>query len=69
MIQPAVVAAAAAVVGAVLAVTARDARLVIMGLIVAMVAAPLVSSSDPTALALAFRILGAFLGFRQLWIC
>ena len=67
MIQPAVVAAAAAVVGAVLAVTARDARLVIMGLIVAMVAAPLVSSSDPTALALAFRILGAFLAAYLLW--
>ena len=68
MIQPAVVAAAAAVVGAVLAVTARDARLVIMGLILAMVAAPLVSSSDPTALGLAFRILGAVLAAYLLWV-
>jgi hypothetical protein len=67
MIQLAVVGAAAAVIGAVLAVTARDSRLVILGLLMAMVAAPFASSSEPTALALTFRVLGAALAAYLLW--
>ena len=67
MIQLAVVAAAAAVIGGVAAVTPRDSRLVALGLLVAMVATPLASSSEPTGLAVAFRILGAVLAIYLLW--
>ena len=67
MIQPVEVASIAAVVGAVVAVAARDNRLVFLGLLVAMVAAMFVSSPEPTALVLAFRILGALLAAYLLW--
>jgi hypothetical protein len=67
MIQLAVVAAAAAVVGGVVAITPRDSRLVALGLVVAMVATPLASSPQPTALAVAFRILGSVLAAYFLW--
>jgi len=67
MIQLAVVAAAAAVIGGVAAVTPRDSRLVALGLLVAMVATPLASSREPTGLAVAFRILGAVLAIYLLW--
>jgi hypothetical protein len=67
MIQLAVVAAAAAVVGGVVAVTPRDSRLVTLGLLVAMVATPLASSPEPTALAVTFRILGSVLAAYFLW--
>jgi len=61
MIQPALVAALAAVIGGAIAVGARDSRFVALGLGIAMVAAPLASSPEPTALAIAFRVVGALL--------
>jgi hypothetical protein len=67
MIQLAVVAAVAAVLGGVVAVTARDYRLVALGLLLAMVAAPLASSPEPAVLAIAFRVLGALLAAYLLW--
>ena len=67
MIQPVVVAGLAAVAGAVLAITARDGRLVAIGVFVAMVAAPLASSPAPTGLVVAFRILGSLLAAYLLW--
>src|ERR1035437_4983380 len=67
MIQLAVVAAVAAVLGGVVAVSARDYRLVALGLLLAMVAAPLASSPEPAVLAIAFRVLGALLAAYLLW--
>lgn len=67
MIGLALVAAVAASIGAVAAVTARDGRLVALGLIVAMIAAPLASSPEPPVLAIAFRILGALLAGYLIW--
>jgi len=61
MIQLPLVAALATVLGATVAVGARDSRLVALGLVFAMVAAPLASSPEPAALAIAFRIVGALL--------
>ncbi len=62
MIQLAVVAAVAAVLGAAVAITARNGIVVALGLFVAMCTAPLASSPEPSDLAIAFRILGALLG-------
>ncbi len=67
MIQPVVVAAAASVIGGVIAVTARDGRLVAVGLMLAMVAAALAGSSEPAGLAVAFRVLGGLLAAYLLW--
>ena len=67
MIQPTVVAAALAVIGGVVAVTARDSRFVALGLFVAMAAALLASSPEPTALVVVFRILGGLLAAYLLW--
>jgi hypothetical protein len=67
MIQLTMVAALAAVAGGVVAVTGRDSRLVAAGLFLAMVAAPLVSSPEPTYTALAFRLLGAVMVAYLLW--
>jgi hypothetical protein len=61
MIQLASVAALATVVGGIIAVGARDSRLVALGLVLAMVTAPLASSPEPMALAIAFRVVGALL--------
>jgi hypothetical protein len=68
MIQLAVVAAVAAVVGGVIAIAARDGRLVALGLVMAMIAAPLASAPEPPALTIAFWILGALLAGYLLWI-
>lgn len=67
MIQPVVAASIVVVAGAVVAVAARDNRLVSLGLLVAMVAATFVSSPLPTSAVLAFRILGALLAAYLLW--
>jgi hypothetical protein len=68
MIQLAVVAAVAAVAGGVIAIAARDGRIVALGLVLAMVATPLVSAPEPPALAVAFRTLGAVLAGYLLWV-
>ena len=61
MIQLALVGALIAVAGGVVAITARDSRIVATGLLLAMVATPIASSTEPGLLALAFRLVGAFL--------
>ena len=67
MIQIADIAAVAAVGGGVAALAARDSRIVVGGLLLAMLATPVVSSPEPGALALAFRFLGAMLAAYLLW--
>lgn len=67
MISLALAAAAAAAIGALVAVAARDRRIVAIGLLVAMVSAPLASSPEPQPLAIALRILGAVLAAYLLW--
>ena len=67
MIEPAVVAAAAVVAGAILSVSARDGRVVAIDMLVAMVAAPLVASPLPETMSVAARIVGAVLASYLLW--
>jgi hypothetical protein len=67
MIEPAAVAAAGVVAGAVVSVSARDGRVVAIGLLVAMVAAPLVASPLPESLSVAARIVGAVLAAYLVW--
>ena len=67
--NPALVGVAlAVVVGAVVAGSARNARSAILGLIVTMVAAPLLAYPVPAPLALAARLVGAVLAGYLLWI-
>jgi hypothetical protein len=68
MIELASVAAAAAVVGGVVAVTARTGRTIALGLAVAFVAAPLAASPLPGQLSLFARIAGAVLAAELLWV-
>lgn len=68
MIQPAVVAALGAVLGGLVAVSARDGRILVAGLVLAMVAAPIAATPEPTTLAIAFRIVGASLAGYLLWV-
>ena len=67
MIEPAVVASLGVVAGGIVAVSARDGRVVAIGLLVAMVAAPLVASPLPESLSVAARIVGAVLAAYLLW--
>jgi len=67
VIDTAVLAAAAVVLGGVVAVTPRDGRIVILGLMLAAVAASLVASPLPSSLAVTARILGALLAAYLLW--
>jgi hypothetical protein len=67
MIEPAVVAAVGVVGGGILAVSARDGRVVAIGLLIAMVAAPLVAAPLPESLSVGARILGAVLAAYLLW--
>jgi hypothetical protein len=67
MIQPYVVAAAAAVLGGIIAISARDARVVVVGLLLAMCAAQLAASPEPANQAIAFRVLGSLLAAYLLW--
>lgn len=66
MIEPAI-AAAGVVGGGILAVSARDGRVVAIGLLIAMVAAPLVAAPLPESLSVAARIIGAVLAAYLLW--
>jgi hypothetical protein len=68
MIEPALVAALAAVIGGVAAISARDSRFVVGGLFVAMIAAPLAASPEPSALTIAYRAIGALLAAYLLWV-
>jgi hypothetical protein len=61
MIQPVVAAALIAAMGGVVAIAARDGRVVALGLLVAMVAAPFAASPQPSSLAVVFRVLGSLL--------
>lgn len=67
MIDTAVLAAVVVVLGGVVAVAPRDGRIVILGLMLAAVAASLVASPLPSSLAVTARILGALLAAYLLW--
>jgi hypothetical protein len=67
VLDAAVFAAVAVVLGGVAAVTARDGRIVVLGLMLAAVAASLVASPLPSSLAVTARILGAMLAAYLLW--
>ncbi len=68
MIQLAVIAGLTAALGGIVALSARDARLVVVGLIVALVASPIAATPAPTGLTVAFRIVGAALAGYLLWV-
>jgi hypothetical protein len=67
VLDAAVFAAVAVVLGGVVAATARDGRIVVLGLMLAAVAATLVASPLPGSLAVTARILGAMLAAYLLW--
>jgi hypothetical protein len=67
MIHPYVAAAAIAVIGGIVAISARDARVVAVGLLLAMCAAQLATSPEPAVLAIVFRGLGSLLAAYLLW--
>ncbi len=67
MLDAAGFAAVAVVLGGVVAVTARDGRVVVLGLMLAAVVASLVASPLPDSLAVTARILGAILAAYLLW--
>ena len=60
--------AAAVLVGAVLAVSARDSRAAVVGLGLTLILAPLLASPLPLPLGLAARLAGGLLGAYLLWI-
>jgi hypothetical protein len=68
MIEPAVVAALAAVGGGIVAVTARAGWKIALGLAVAIAAAPLAASPLPGSLSLLARFAGAMLAAYLLWV-
>lgn len=67
MIHPYVAAAAIAMIAGIVAISARDARVVAVGLLLAMCAALLVTSPEPAMLAIVFRVLGSLLAAYLLW--
>ena len=67
MIDLASFAAVAVVIGGVAAATARDGRVVVIGLMLAAVTSCLVASPLPGSLAVTARILGAMLAAYLLW--
>jgi hypothetical protein len=67
VLDAAVFAAVAVVLGGVVAASARDGRVVVLGLMLAAVAASLVASPLPGSLAVTARILGAMLAAYLLW--
>jgi hypothetical protein len=67
VLDAAVFAAVAVVLGGVVAATSRDGRVVVLGLMLAAVAASLVASPLPGSLAVTARILGAMLAAYLLW--
>ena len=68
MIELSALAAAAAVAGAALAVGGRDRRVVLPGLVIAMLCAPLSVVPLPGSLALAARLSGALLAADLVWV-
>ena len=67
--NPALIGVALAVVaGAIVAVSARDARAALLGRVVTFVGAPLIADPLPEATALAARLVGAVLAGYLLWI-
>ena len=67
--NPALVGVAlAVVVGAIVAGSARNARSAILGLVVTMVAAPVLTDPIPVPLGLAARLVGAVLAGYLLWV-
>ena len=66
--QVAMVAAVAAVAGAVVAVAARDRRAVALGLLAALLVAPLATDPLPSAPSLVARVAGAMLAAELLWV-
>ena len=66
--QVAMVAAVAAVAGAVVAVAARDRRAVALGLLAALLVAPLTTYPLPSAPSLVARVAGAMLAAELLWV-
>ena len=67
MIQLHDVAAVVVICGGLAALTSRDARGVAVGILVAMVVAPLASSPAPSTLAMTVRTVGALLAAYLLW--
>jgi len=68
-VTPALVGlAAVAVTGAVVAVSVRDGRMTVLGLIVALLVAPVLTDPTTAPLGLAARYLGAVLGGYLLWM-
>jgi hypothetical protein len=68
MTEPAVLAALVAVCASLLAISGRDTRIVVGGLFVTMIAAPLAASPEPSILTIAFRVVGALLAAYLLWM-
>ena len=67
--NPVLVAAAALVIGAaVVAVSAREARTVILALAIALLVSPVITDPVAAPLGLAARLVGAILGSYLLWI-
>lgn len=67
--NPVLVATAVTVVaGAIVAVSSRDARIALIGLALALVAAPLLADPLPAPLPLAARLIAAVLASELLWI-
>jgi hypothetical protein len=62
------VVAVVVVAGAVVAAGAREVRLALIGLAVALVAAPMLAEPIPSSVALAARIVAALLAVEFLWI-
>ncbi len=60
--------AVAVVGGGVVAVSARDARIALLGLVVALIASPLLADPAPGLLPLAARLVAAILAAELLWI-
>ena len=60
--------AVAVVGGGVVAVSARDARIALLGLVVALIASPLLADPAPGLLPLAARLVAAILAAELLWV-
>ena len=61
-------AAVVVVAGAVLAMSARDGRVVVIGLLVTMVGSPFIASPLPESLAITARIVGGLVAAYMLWL-
>jgi hypothetical protein len=68
MTDPVVLAALVAVGGGLLAISGRDSRIVVGGLLVAMIAVPLAASPEPSILTIGFRVIGALLAGYLMWM-